>query len=302
MNNEEGEARRTPERKNERENFCIDSLVPESLPTALRNTSGSSAVLSKHMNKSPCSTNRLTLKRPLPAAQLEMLQSNVSPKKKDCKLTTTQQKKKEKHDGETQVKRQCFYCDQLLSRKQAWEKHAERKHSTQIKINFKDLKQVVTKKGQGLTGKGEEVGEQLTEGSHVAMVPQDVNVIVGLSATQSTSSMTITTSTSPPISEAVQEKVVVPLAGLDINVIDDIQIDDGELLEIARSFFDTLGTPTSSTSTSSVSVTAPANSSSTSTSAPSITAVSGAQGAESQITKEKPHHVLADLGTDATQL
>lgn len=42
------------------------------------------------------------------------------------------------------MKKQCPYCDQTLSRKQAWDKHKGRKHSTLHYVDFKDLQPVQT--------------------------------------------------------------------------------------------------------------------------------------------------------------
>ena len=77
---------------------------------------------------------------------------------------------------EPQVKRKCFYCDQMLSRKQAWKNHLNRKHSTQFYVEFKDLEAVVTVKEHGHTDVGQDVGE------HVVSSPQEGGEVVEASS------------------------------------------------------------------------------------------------------------------------
>ena len=47
--------------------------------------------------------------------------------------------------------RHCLYCDETLSRKQAWDNHMKRKHSKAPYVQFKDLKQVQVAQGFGHT-------------------------------------------------------------------------------------------------------------------------------------------------------
>lgn len=88
------------------------------------------------------------------------------------------------------MKRRCFYCDRTLGRKQAWNKHFERFHSTQFHIEFKDLEAVSIIQEHGLKST-----EAMPQESEVDIVPHHGNVVGGSLATQSTSSTTISAST-----------------------------------------------------------------------------------------------------------
>merc|ERR1712130_337888 len=61
---------------------------------------------------------------------------------KECAQPPCRQNKRRKVVKEPQLKRQCCYCDQKVSRKQAWNKHLERLHKTKSYREFKDLEKV----------------------------------------------------------------------------------------------------------------------------------------------------------------
>ena len=63
----------------------------------------------------------------------------------EAEVPVQKQNRKRKHLNEKPPdKRQCPYCDQTLSRKQSWDKHKDRKHSTLGYVDFKKLQPVQT--------------------------------------------------------------------------------------------------------------------------------------------------------------
>ena len=68
-------------------------------------------------------------------------------KRKEAGTEAQSQPKKKRLNKVTP--RHCLYCDETLSRKQAWDNHMKRKHSKAPYVQFKDLKQVQAAQGCG---------------------------------------------------------------------------------------------------------------------------------------------------------
>jgi len=170
-----------------REILCKDSILPGTMFNA---PSGSSHdIPSPSKNKDACTksnSNRIPMKHSLPSAVSE------------------KPNKKRKHNMEPQVKRQCCFCDQKLSRKQAWKNHLNRKHSTQFYVEFKDLEQVVTIREHGLTSAGQDIEE------HVVSSPQEgLEVVKASSENQVSNPIFISTSTGSSSSSSNEAATII---------------------------------------------------------------------------------------------
>jgi len=269
IDNEEGEARRTPE------------VLLETNPAAPRSTSGASS------ENSEGNFYKFPFKRPLPEANME------PSKMKKCNLTPTQQKEKRK--AKPKGSRQCCYCVKTLGKKQSWDGHFDRFHSNQHHKEFNDLAPVIITKGHGVTDRGQNVGEESPQGSPIEVLPLDGSAVGGSSAIQPTSSKTIATFTGSSFSinhcneDGHGQEMMVNVvdvshwtpAELNLHLPNvGVQPQEQQLTkdEIESTFVVISDVSTSSsTSTSSVSAIIPAlaNSSSTSTSASSTTALAG---------------------------